>query len=114
MDDLSFFDYFKSILFFVNEFYCTFPYLIKYNNIVFIIIIIIIFSLLTFFVCFFILFRSCCSHAQVFGKTLVHEFPNSYSYTEWYLVFPTVQLHVHNVYSERKSGSTLALVYLNL
>ena len=23
---------------------------------------------LTFFVCFFILFHSCCSHAQVFGK----------------------------------------------
>ena len=32
-------------------------------------------SLLTSFVCFFILFHSCCSHAQVFGKTLVHEFP---------------------------------------
>ena len=24
--------------------------------------------LLTFFVCFFVLFRSCCSHARVFGK----------------------------------------------
>ena len=32
-------------------------------------------SLPTFFVCFFVLFRSCCSHARVFGKTLVHEFP---------------------------------------
>ena len=35
-------------------------------------------SLLTSFVCFFILFHSCCSNAQVFGKTLVHEFPVSY------------------------------------
>ena len=39
-------------------------------------------SLLTFFVCFFILFHSCCSNAQVFGKTLVHEFPISYSHSE--------------------------------
>ena len=44
-------------------------------------------SLLTFFVCFFILFRSCCSHASVFGETHVHEFPMSYSHTEWYLNF---------------------------
>ena len=44
-------------------------------------------TLLTFFVCFFILFHSCCSHARVFGKTLVHEFPISYSPTEWYLLF---------------------------
>ena len=44
-------------------------------------------SLLTSFVCFFILFHSCCSHAQVFGKTLVLEFPMSYSHTEWYLPF---------------------------
>ena len=44
-------------------------------------------SLLTFFVCFFILFHSCCSHARVFGKTLAHKFPLSYSHTEWYLLF---------------------------
>ena len=31
--------------------------------------------LLTFFLCFIVLFQSCCSHARVFGKTLVHEFP---------------------------------------
>ena len=31
-------------------------------------------SLPTFFVCFVILFNSCCSHAQVFGKMLVNEF----------------------------------------
>ena len=44
-------------------------------------------SLLTFFVCFFILFHSCCFHARVFGKTLLHEFPIYYSHTEWYLLF---------------------------
>ena len=42
-------------------------------------------SLLTSF-CFFVLFHSCCSHAGVFPKTLVHEFPISYSHTEWYLL----------------------------
>ena len=31
--------------------------------------------LLTFFLCFIVLFQSCCSHAQVFRRTLVHEFP---------------------------------------
>ena len=36
---------------------------------------------------FFILFHCCCSHAQVFVKTLVHEFHISYSHTEWYLLF---------------------------
>ena len=44
-------------------------------------------SLLAFFVCYFILFHSCCSHTLVCGKTLVHEFPISYSHTEWYLLF---------------------------
>ena len=44
-------------------------------------------SLLTSFICFCILFHSWCSHARVFGKTLVHEFPMSYSHTEWYLPF---------------------------
>ena len=39
------------------------------------------------FVSFFVLFHSCCSHAQVFGKTLVHEFLISYSHTEWHLFF---------------------------
>ena len=33
----------------------------------------------TFFLCVFVSFHSCCSHAQVFGKTLVYE-----------LMFPTV------------------------
>ena len=44
-------------------------------------------SLLTSFVFFFVLFHSCCSHAQVFGKMFVHEFPMYYSHTEWYLLF---------------------------
>ena len=43
-------------------------------------------SLLTFF-CLFVLFHSCCSNAQVFGKTLVHKFLISYRHTEWYLLF---------------------------
>ena len=33
--------------------------------------------LFTFFLCFIVLFQSCCTHVQVFGKTLVHEFPFS-------------------------------------
>ena len=41
--------------------------------------------LLSLSVSLIILFHSCCSHAQVFWKTLVHEFPISYSHTEWYL-----------------------------
>ena len=44
-------------------------------------------ALLTFFVCFFVLFHSCCSHAQVFGITPVHEFLYSCSHTEWYFLF---------------------------
>ena len=44
-------------------------------------------SLITFSFCFFVLFHSCCSHARLFGKTLVHEFLISYSHTEWYLLF---------------------------
>ena len=43
--------------------------------------------LLSLFVCFVILFNSCCSHARVFAKTLVHEFPISFSRTKWYLIF---------------------------
>ena len=43
-------------------------------------------SLLTFFVCFCILFNSCCSHARVFGKTLVHQFLISYSHTECFFL----------------------------
>ena len=40
---------------------------------------------LTFFLCFIVLFQSCCPHAQVFGKTLVHEFPIFCTHTEWNL-----------------------------
>ena len=86
------------------NFIVLFPFFIKYYHILFIIIIIIVFwlgcyrpwgllfffvpaSLLVFFFCFFILLHSCCSHAQVFGKTLAHEFPISYSHTEWYFLF---------------------------
>ena len=34
-----------------------------------------------------VLFKFCCAHARVFEKTLVHEFPISYSHTEWYFIF---------------------------
>ena len=44
---------------------------------------------------FFVLFHTCCSHAPVFGKTLLHEFLISYSHTECYLFFQTVQLQMH-------------------
>ena len=38
-------------------------------------LLLLIFSfLLAFFVSFYVLFHTCCSHSQVFGKTLVHEF----------------------------------------
>ena len=43
-------------------------------------------SLLIFF-SFSVLFHFWCSHAQVFGKTLVHDFLISYSHTEWYFIF---------------------------
>ena len=33
-----------------------------------------------------VLFQSCCSHAHVFGRTLVYEFLFSYSHTEWNLL----------------------------
>ena len=56
--------------------------------------------LLAFFLCFFVLFQ-CCSHVLVFGKTIVHEFPISYSHTEWYILFLTVQLQVYTAYSVR-------------
>ena len=97
--------FFKSI--FSLNFIVLFPYLINYYNIMFIIVVwlgcdmpsgLLFFrarftsfltnaSLLTFFICFCILFHSCCSRPEVFGKTLVHLFPISHSHTEWYLFF---------------------------
>ena len=44
-------------------------------------------SFLAFFVCIFVLFHSCCSHALVFGKTLLHQLIMFYSHTEWYFPF---------------------------
>ena len=108
VDDLSFFEYLSPFVFCQLNFIVLFPFLIKYYHILFINIVFwlgcdrpsghLFFralfaffhthaSLFTSFVCFFILFHSRCSHAQVFGKTLVHEFPISYSHTEWYLLF---------------------------
>ena len=41
--------------------------------------------LLILFLCFYVLFHSCCSDAQVFGKTLVNEFHILYIHAGWYL-----------------------------
>ena len=46
--------------------------------------------------------NSCSSHARVLGKTLVNKFHFSYRHTQWYFLFLTVQLQMHNVYSEQK------------
>ena len=103
---MIFFYLLKSI-FFLIEFHCIFS--ISYRNITILCLLLLHFvgcnrpsgllfcarftsfhthtSLLTFFVCFCILFHSCCSHAHVFMKTLVHEFPISYSHIECYLFF---------------------------
>ena len=103
---------FKSILFLLIEFLRTFFISYKNNHIIFIIIVfwlgcdrpselffrarfisflnplfLSLIPLLSFFAFFCILFHSCCSHAQVFGKILVPEFLTSYSHTEWYLLF---------------------------
>ena len=45
------------------------------------------FSILMFFHFFLFLFHCCCSHVQVFGKALVHEFPIFYSHTWHCLLF---------------------------
>ena len=47
-----------------------------------------VFTLFTVILCFPVLFHFCCSHAQVFGKTIVHEFHISYSNPELYLLSP--------------------------
>ena len=56
--------------------------------------------LLDFFSFNFVLFQSCCSHAQVFGRTLAHEFLFSYSHTEWNLIFQkkkTYDMRLHGI-----------------
>ena len=104
----SFFEYLSPFCFMSIEFHCTFSISYKILPYLFIIIVFwlgcdrpsglllfvpaLLLSILTpLFLpsssVFFVLFRSCCSHARVFGKTLVHEFPVSYSHTEWYLPF---------------------------
>ena len=106
VDNYSFFDCSSPFSFLLIEFHSTFSisYRIVINYVYFYCILIwIVFadgtsflfrarftsfhthlSLLTFFLSFFVLFHSCCSHARVFGKTLVHEFLISYNHTEWY------------------------------
>ena len=48
-----------------------------------------LFSACLFSLFFFALFQCCCSRAQVFGKTLVHEFHMFYRHTEWNLLLGT-------------------------
>ena len=105
VDDQSFFEYLSPICFLSIEFHCTFsiykilPYFVYYCISIrmrqavgtsFIRGRCTFFhthaSLLSVFVCLIVLFHSCSSHARVFGKTLLHEFPVSYSHTEWYFL----------------------------
>ena len=94
VDDFFIFRLLKFICYCWLNFSIFFLFLIKYFHIMFIIIVfwvgcdrpsrLLFFVpdfLLTFFVCFFILFPSCCSHAWVFGKILMQEFPISYCHT---------------------------------
>ena len=57
---------------------------------------------LTYFVCFCIIFLSCCSHARVFGKTLLHEFFINNSHPEWYLLFSDSATANAHLYLERE------------
>ena len=107
VDDLSFFEYLSPFCFLSIEFHCTFSLLIKYYHILFVIILFwlgsdrlsglfsfvpaLLFSILTPLFCPSLpvplsYFSLCRSDARVFGKTLVHEFPISYSHTEWYFL----------------------------
>ena len=101
----SFFGCLSPLCFLLIEFHCSFfHFFIKYYQIMFIIIVFWLGSdrpsELLFLSCplcffphsrftsyllrlFFVLFRFCCSHARVFGKTHVYEFRISYSHTEW-------------------------------
>ena len=61
---------------------------------------------------FSVLFHSCCSHAQVFRKTLLHEFLISFSHSEYFL-FSDSGTKVHNENPARYGRNTDALVNLN-
>ena len=100
---------FKSICFLLNEFHCTFCisfqiYIVVFTNIVFLlgsnrpsVHFPFLPALLYFFpysrFSSYLLRLSLCLisfllfDARVFGKTLVHEIPISYSHTEWHFVF---------------------------
>ena len=71
--------------------------------------------LLAFLLCFFFLFQSYCSHAQVFWRTLAPEFRISYSHTEWYLHFlqGEILLTFAIVLLVRNKTIIIIVVYLN-
>ena len=94
MDDFSFFDCSNSFCFMLTEFHCAFSisyripqYYVYYYSIwlgndrpsgLFFCTRFTSFNTHAFlltFICFFVLFHCCCSHARVFGKTLLREFP---------------------------------------
>ena len=103
VDELTFFQYLSPFCFLSIEFHCTFsisykilPYFVYCYSILIRLWYAVgtshftffhtLSSLLSVFVCSIVLFQSCCSHARVFGKTLLHEFPLFYSHTEWYFI----------------------------
>ena len=57
-------------------------------------------SLFIFFLCFFVLFESRRSHAQVFGRTLVPELHIFRKYTEWNLLSSLYDNDGDNAFSE--------------
>ena len=133
VDDLLFFKYLSSFCFLSIEFHRTFsisykilPYYVYYYILIRMLQAYRPFfpcprasfhthaSLLTFFVCFFVLFRSCYSHARVLGKTLLLNSPFNMSILNGTCFLSTVQLLVRDVYSERKSRNSCALVSLCL
>ena len=61
-----------------------------------------------FLLCLFVLFYSWCSHAQVFGKTLEHEFHISYIHAERYLLYSLCKSN------ENLIRSALKLILQNL
>ena len=60
---------------------------------------------LTLFTCFFVSFQSCCSHAQVFGRTLVHEFHFLYCHTDRNLLFPKISTLWHGATWDNSKAS---------
>ena len=61
--------------------------------------------------CLFILFHSCCSHARVFGKTLVHEFPCPIAILNGTFFFFSKR-HDRNVAYQKQTIITIIIIFL--